>query len=56
MSHPPGNWCWPDGAGHPPPPPSDIRVRLGILKRGCGGRGVQWMRVVLYSKLVYNIT
>ena len=22
---------------------------------GCSGRGVQWMEVVLYNKLVYNI-
>ena len=26
-----------------------------FIRGGCSGRGVQWMGVVLHSKLVYNI-
>ena len=26
-----------------------------FITGGCSGRGVQWMGVVLYNKLVYNI-
>ena len=30
--------------------------QLWILSRGgCSGRGMQWIGIVLYSKLVYNI-
>ena len=31
------------------------KVGWVFIKGGCSGRGVQWIGVVLYNKLVYNI-
>ena len=34
--------------------PNGSMLRWVFITGGCSGSGVQWMRVVLYNKLVYN--
>ena len=38
-----------------PPQFADAKPVWILCKGGCSGRGVQWMGVVLYSKLVHNV-
>ena len=47
------------GAGRTGPSPdgckSGFESKWVFITGGCSGRGVQWMGVVVYNKLVYNI-